>query len=77
MQDLLAEQGPSYDINLRVFYDLQRTITGWPGAGLEARVLCGSSQQLAGGQAGGYLRPAVSACRVPAWLAAIIGSSLA
>ncbi|KAI7836737.1 hypothetical protein COHA_009375 [Chlorella ohadii] len=31
LQDLLAEQGPSYDINLRVFYDLQRTITGWPG----------------------------------------------
>lgn len=30
-QDLLAEQGPAYDINLRVFYDLQRTITGWPG----------------------------------------------
>lgn len=30
-QDLLAEQDPAYDINLRVFYDLQRTITGWPG----------------------------------------------
>jgi len=31
MQDLLAEQGPAYDISLRAFYDLQRTITGWPG----------------------------------------------
>ncbi|KAK9823424.1 hypothetical protein WJX72_002667 [[Myrmecia] bisecta] len=31
LQDLLAEQGPAYNINLRVFYDLQRTITGWPG----------------------------------------------
>ncbi len=30
LQDLLAEQGPSYDINLRVFRHLQRTITGWP-----------------------------------------------
>lgn len=31
VQDLLAEQGPAYDINLSVFYDLQHTITGWPG----------------------------------------------
>lgn len=31
IQDLLAEQGPAYDINLRVFHELQSTITGWPG----------------------------------------------
>jgi glucosamine-6-phosphate deaminase len=31
LQDLLAEHGPAYDINLRVFRQLQRTITGWPG----------------------------------------------
>jgi len=31
LQDLLAEHGPSYDINLNVFRQLQATITGWPG----------------------------------------------
>ncbi len=31
LQDLLAEHGPAYDINLRVFRHLQSTITGWPG----------------------------------------------
>lgn len=31
MSDLVAEQGPSYQINLKVFNDLQSTITGWPG----------------------------------------------
>jgi glucosamine-6-phosphate deaminase len=31
LQDLVAERGPAYDINLRVFRHLQRTITGWPG----------------------------------------------
>lgn len=31
LQDLVAEHGPSYDINLRVFRHLNRTITGWPG----------------------------------------------
>ena len=31
LQDLLAEHGPAYEINLRVFRRLQRTITGWPG----------------------------------------------
>jgi glucosamine-6-phosphate deaminase len=31
LQDLLAEYGPAYNINLRVFRSLQRTITGWPG----------------------------------------------
>lgn len=31
LQDLLAEHGPAYEINVRVFRDLQRTIAGWPG----------------------------------------------
>ena len=31
LQDLLAKHGPAYDINLKVFRDLQSTITGWPG----------------------------------------------
>ncbi len=32
LQDLLASNGPAYDINLRVFRHLQATITGWPAA---------------------------------------------
>ncbi|MGM0546810.1 MAG: glucosamine-6-phosphate deaminase [Bacteroidota bacterium] len=31
MGDLLTQYGPAYDINLKVFNQLQRTITGWPG----------------------------------------------
>lgn len=31
LQDLLAEHGPGYNINLNVFRYLSRTITGWPG----------------------------------------------
>ncbi len=31
LQDLLADHGPAYDINVRVFRHLQRTISGWPG----------------------------------------------
>jgi len=31
LQDLLAEHGPAYEINLRVFRELQATVTGWPG----------------------------------------------
>ena len=31
LQDLLAEHGMAYDINLSVFRHLQGTITGWPG----------------------------------------------
>jgi glucosamine-6-phosphate deaminase len=31
LQDLLADRGPSYNINVKVFRDLQATITGWPG----------------------------------------------
>ena len=31
LQDLLADHGPAYDINLAVFRHLQGTINGWPG----------------------------------------------
>ena len=31
MGDLLTEKGAAYDINIKVFNDLQHTITGWPG----------------------------------------------
>jgi glucosamine-6-phosphate deaminase len=31
LQELLAEHGPAYNINLSVFRHLQSTITGWPG----------------------------------------------
>ena len=31
LQDLLAEHGPAYDINISVFRALSCTITGWPG----------------------------------------------
>jgi glucosamine-6-phosphate deaminase len=31
LQDLLADHGPAYQINLDVFRALQDTITGWPG----------------------------------------------
>ena len=31
LQSLLAKYGSAYDINLKVFRDLQATITGWPG----------------------------------------------
>ena len=31
LQDLLAEKGPAYNINLSVFRHLQTTISGWPG----------------------------------------------
>ena len=31
MADLLTEQGTSYELNIRVFNDLQHTISGWPG----------------------------------------------
>ena len=31
MSDLVAEHGPAYDINIRIFNELQHTITGWPG----------------------------------------------
>lgn len=31
MSDLLADAGPAYDINIKIFNQLQNTITGWPG----------------------------------------------
>lgn len=31
MSDLLTEQGPAYDLNIRLFNITQHTITGWPG----------------------------------------------
>ena len=31
MSDLLAQSGPSYEINIRIFNQMQNTITGWPG----------------------------------------------
>ncbi|GGE10722.1 MULTISPECIES: glucosamine-6-phosphate deaminase [Sphingobacterium] len=31
MAQLITEQGTAYSINIRIFNDLQRTITGWPG----------------------------------------------
>ncbi|MBI5380890.1 MAG: glucosamine-6-phosphate deaminase [Opitutae bacterium] len=31
MADLLTEQGPSYGLNIRIFNEIQHTITGWPG----------------------------------------------
>ncbi len=31
MGDLVTEHGPAYNINIRVFNELQHTITGWPG----------------------------------------------
>ena len=31
MSSLLAEEGSAYDLNVKMFNQLQRTITGWPG----------------------------------------------
>src|SRR4029078_5296232 len=31
LQDLLADRGQAYDINIKVFRHLQSTISGWPG----------------------------------------------
>lgn len=31
MADLLTEQGPAYNLNIRIFNEVQHTITGWPG----------------------------------------------
>ncbi|MEM8953942.1 MAG: PIG-L family deacetylase, partial [Verrucomicrobiota bacterium] len=31
MADLLTDQGPAYNLNIRFFNDTQHTITGWPG----------------------------------------------
>ena len=31
LADLLTEHGPAYDLNIRVFNEVQHTLTGWPG----------------------------------------------
>lgn len=31
MADLITQNGPAYNINIKVFNELQHTITGWPG----------------------------------------------
>ncbi|HYW34749.1 MAG TPA: glucosamine-6-phosphate deaminase [Balneolaceae bacterium] len=31
MGDLITQRGPAYNINLKIFNELQHTITGWPG----------------------------------------------
>jgi len=31
LSDLIAETGSAYDLNIRIFNELQHTITGWPG----------------------------------------------
>ena len=31
MSDLLTDHGPAYHLNIRIFNELQHTITGWPG----------------------------------------------
>jgi len=31
MADLITQKGPAYNINIKVFNELQHTITGWPG----------------------------------------------
>lgn len=36
MADLLTEQGPAYGLNIRIFNELQHTITGWPGGKADA-----------------------------------------
>ncbi len=31
LSDLITQHGPAYNINIRIFNELQHTITGWPG----------------------------------------------
>lgn len=31
LSELLTDHGPAYDLNISIFNDLQRSITGWPG----------------------------------------------
>ncbi len=45
LQDLLATNGPAYDLNLRIFRDLQGTITGWPGGKPDRRKQPGDRPQ--------------------------------
>lgn len=46
LQDLLAEHGPAYEINIGVFRHMQATITGWPGGKPAAKKLPGDRRQL-------------------------------
>lgn len=48
LQELLAERGSAYEINLEVFRALSRTITGWPGGRPEdhaSRVVVGGAMR--------------------------------
>ena len=31
MDKLITEKGPAYNMNIKIFNELQHTITGWPG----------------------------------------------
>lgn len=31
LSDLLTQDGPSYDLNIKIFNEVQHTLTGWPG----------------------------------------------
>ena len=31
LADLLTQHGPAYDLNIRIFNEIQHTLTGWPG----------------------------------------------
>ncbi len=45
LQDLVAEHGPAYELNLKVFRQLQSTITGWPGGKPESEKKPGDRPQ--------------------------------
>ena len=45
LQDLLALRGKAYDLNITVFRELQRTITGWPGGKPESRKRVGDTHR--------------------------------
>lgn len=36
LSELVTEQGPAYTLNIRIFNEIQHTITGWPGGKPEA-----------------------------------------
>jgi len=36
LSELLTDYGPAYDLNIAIFNDLQRSITGWPGGKADA-----------------------------------------
>ena len=45
LQDLLALRGKAYDLNIMVFRDLQRSITGWPGGKPASRKRVGDTHR--------------------------------